>query len=116
MDLSFESNQSFVLSLNIGQWKSIYPLTACTFHMQVRKLPGRAPVIYSWSSDTGDLWGNGVITYTDATGLLMLSAPYDDMIKLVPDDYVWDLVLIYGTFIKVLTGGTFVVSAGVTLQ
>lgn len=116
MDLAFETNQSFSLAFNVTQWKPVYPLTVCTFHMQVRTTPGGVPILYSWSSDPGDLWGNGVITYTDSTGILLISAPYSDMVKLVPGEYSWDLVLIYGTFIKVLTGGAFVIRSGVTIQ
>jgi hypothetical protein len=117
MDLSFENNQSFALSLNIAQWKPIYPLTACVFHMQIRSMPVKVPpIIYAWSSNPVDNWGNGTITYTDATGLLYLSAPYSDMILLVPGNYEWDLALIFSGFVKILTGGAFVITGGVTYE
>lgn len=116
MDLSFENNQTFALSLNIAQWQPLYPLSACTFHMQVRSAPGSVPIIYAWSSNPADLWGNGIITYTPSTGLLYFSAPYSDMIGLVPGAYEWELALIYLGFVKVLTGGAFVITGGITLQ
>lgn len=116
MDLSFQNNQTFALSLDINAWKPIFPLSVCVFHMQIRTAPDAVSIIYSWSSNPADNWGNGVITYTPATGLLFFSAPYSDMINLVPGNYVWDLELINGTFVEVLTGGAFVITDGVTLQ
>jgi len=116
MDLSFETNQTFALSLNVAAWKPIYPLSACVFHAQIRVAPGSIPIIYSWSSNPGDKWGNGVITYTDSTGLLYFTAPYSDMINLIPGTYQWDLELIFDGFIKILTGGAFVITGGITLQ
>lgn len=116
MDLSFENNQSFALSLNVAQWQPIFPLTACIFHAQVRSGPGRGvvPIIYAWSSNPADQWGNGLITYTDSTGLLYFSAPYSDMILLTPGDYEWDLALIFSGFVKILTTGAFVITGGIT--
>lgn len=116
MDLSFENNQSFALSLNIAQWAPLYPLSVCTFHAQVRTETGSVPIIYAWSSNPADLWGNGTITYTPSTGLLYFSAPYSDMIELIPGTYAWDLALIFSGFIKILTGGAFVIMGGITVQ
>lgn len=114
MDLSFENNQTFALSLDINAWKPVYPLTACVFHMQVRTVPDSIPIIYAWSSNPGDHWGNGIITYTDLTGLLFFSAPYSDMVVLPPGNYEWDLALIFSGFVKILTGGAFVITGGIT--
>lgn len=86
----------------------------CVFHMQVRTAPGIVPIIYSWSSNPSDNWGNGTITYTDVTGLLQFSAPYADMLLLLPGNYVWDLALIYSGIVKILTGGAFVITGGIT--
>ena len=114
MDLSFENNQSFALSLNIKAWAPLYPLSLSVFHMQIRTAPGVVPIIYSWSSNPSDNWGNGVITYTSTTGLLQFSAPYADMVVLSPGNYVWDLALIVSGIVKILTGGAFVITAGIT--
>lgn len=114
MDLSFENNQSFALSLNVAQWQPVYPLTACVFHAQIRSGPGIVPIIYAWSSNPADLWGNGTIIYTNSTGLLYFAAPYSDMIKLAPGNYEWDLALIFSGFVKILTGGAFVITGGIT--
>jgi hypothetical protein len=114
MDLSFDNNQSFTRTFNIAQWKPLYPLTACVFHMQVRVASGTVPIIYAWSSNPADKWGNGTITYADATGLLQLAAPYSDMILIAPGTYEWDLALIFSGFVKILTGGAFVVNGGIT--
>ncbi len=116
MDLAFQNNQTFALSLDVNAWKPVYPLTVCVFHMQIRTAPTVVPVIYAWSSNPADQWGDGTITYTDSTGLLFFHAPYSDMVKLIPGNYVWDLELIFGTEFKVLTGGAFVVTAGITIQ
>jgi hypothetical protein len=116
MDLSFENTQTFALSLNVAAWKPLYPLSACTFHVQVRTAPATVPIIYSWSSDPADKWGNGIITYTDSTGLLYFTAPYSDMVVLTPGTYLWDLVLLFSGFYKVLTGGAFVITGGITRQ
>lgn len=82
--------------------------------MQIRVGPGTVPIIYSWSSNPDDHWGNGVITYTDSPGLLQFSAPYSDMILVAPGTYEWDLALIFSGFVKILTGGAFVVAGGIT--
>jgi hypothetical protein len=116
MDLSFAQNQTFELSLNIQAWQPIYPLSVCVFHMQVRTAPGDVQVIYAWSSNPADNWGNGTIMYTPSTGLLFFYAPYADMIELTPGTYEWDLALIFGTETKILTGGAFVIAGGITLQ
>jgi len=82
--------------------------------MQVRTGPGIVPIIYAWSSNQTDNWGNGTITYTDATGLLFFTAPYSDMLALIPGNYEWDLALIFNGFVKILTTGAFVVTGGIT--
>lgn len=116
MDLSFQNNQTFGLSLNVQAWKPLHPLSLCTFHLQVRTGPGIVPVVYSWTSNPLDNWGNGTITYTDSTGLLYFSAPYSDMLNLVPGIYEFDLELIDGQNVKILTGGAFVITAGITIH
>jgi len=114
MDLAFVNNQEFQLPLNVVAWSNVLPLTLCTLRMQIRTDAAVPQVIYSWSSDPSDKWGNGTITYTPETAILYIYAPYDDMKKLPPGSYVWDLQLTYGTYVKLLTQGAVVISSGVT--
>ncbi len=115
MDLSFQQNQTFTFSLNVQAWQPLYPLSDSIFHIQVRLGPHIVPVIYAWSSNPSDSWGNGVITYTPEIGMLYITAPYSDMLKLLPGIYEWDLTLQYLDFHRVLTGGAFVIVGGITV-
>lgn len=114
MDLRFRNNQSWWLTLNIIAWAPIYPLSACVFHMQVRTKPSDVRVIYSWSSNPADAWGNGTMNYNTTTGLLMSYAPKSDMQHIPPGTYDFDLLLNYLGNLKVLTGGALVIDGGIT--
>jgi hypothetical protein len=114
MDMSFRNNQSWILTLNIAAWAPIYPLAACVFHMQMRTNAVDVAVVYSWSSNPADGWGNGVISYTPATHLLTISAPKADMTAILPGAYQYDLLLNYLGIFKDLTSGQIVFDGGVT--
>lgn len=116
MDLAFRTNQTFTLSFDVSLWKPIYPLSACTFHMQIRDVPEDPAILYRWSSATSDLWGNGTISYIDNPGLLIINAPYSDMILLAPGIYQWDLELVLSGFYKILTLGQITLAQGITRQ
>jgi hypothetical protein len=38
------------------------------------------------------------------------------MILLPPGAYAWDLALLFSGFVKILTGGAFVITGGITIQ
>lgn len=114
MDLEFRNNQSWVLNLNVAAWAPVYPLPVSTFHMQIRTQSSDVKVVYSWSSNPADGWGNGTILYNATTKLLTLFAPKNDMMAIQPDTYEYDLLLSYlGTF-KDLAGGQIVFDGGIT--
>jgi hypothetical protein len=115
MDLAFTNNQTFQLSLNIAAWAPIYDLTSMTFRMQLRTAAGINPVIYSWSSSSSDGW-LGTIAFNPSTNLLMITAPYADMLNIEPQasPFVYDLQISNGTFFKDLTGGTLTFYEGIT--
>ena len=117
MDLSFEINIKFALSLDINAWKPVYPLSLCVFHVQVRTVPNSIPIIYSWSSNPLDNWGNGTITYTDLTGSsVFLCAVFRHGCVAHLETMRWDLALIFSVFVKILTGGAFVITSGITRE
>jgi hypothetical protein len=116
MNLAFVNNQSFVLTLNIAAWAPVLPLTATIFHMQMRMHPEDVDVIYSWSSNPADGWGNGTITYSDTTNLLIIRAPQNEMRIIPPGTYTWDLLVNYLGFYKDFTTGQISFIGGTTID
>jgi hypothetical protein len=82
--------------------------------MQMRGRNEDVSVVYSWSSNYADEWGNGTIVYTPATMLLTINAPIADMLEIESGIYEWDLQINYLGFHKVLTGGQLVFDDGTT--
>lgn len=120
MNLEFDNNQSWIWTVNLAAWAPVYPLANCVFHMQIRTAPGIPTVVYAWSSNPSDGWGNGTITFVPSTNLLTSNAPQSDMLKIPQATYDWDLLLIYNPLptvpgmYKVLTGGQLVIDQGIT--
>lgn len=114
MDLSFTTNQDFVLTLNVAPWAVIYPFPLCSFLMDMRIAATDIVPVYAWRSDPPTQWSGGTIAYDGGTQLMTVTAPYEDMLKLRAGAYVYDIQMNYDGFVKNLVGGQLIIYTGVS--
>ena len=119
VNLRFRRNQNFFLPFDMSLWAALFDLTKGVFRLQIRTTDVDPVIIYSFDNIAGP---QGAIVYQPATKLLIITAPYADMMRvLFAGSFVYDLQYVlpgYGdnppVIVRDMAYGALTVVNGVT--
>ena len=116
MDISFANDQTFVLTLDISNWKPLYPLGSCIFRSQIRTQDQSEILVYSFSSNPPDQTPGAIsyITSTGANEVLSIPAPGGiSAHSYVPGDIIFVAGGTFTSAASIIVTNTGVVSASI---